>query len=80
MTTPTVRFGYAVVVAFIACVSIAFGSVAYANHVQRDSDRKWCKLVGTLDDAYREQPPTTPTGKNVADSVAQLRHDLGCPS
>jgi hypothetical protein len=80
MTTPAIRFGYAVVVAFIACVSIAGSSVAYANYVQRESDRKWCKLVTTLDDAYRGQPPTTAAGKNVAESIAQLRRDLGCPT
>lgn len=80
MTTPAVRFGYAVVVAFIACAAIAAASVFYAAHVQRESDRKWCSLVITMDDAYRQTPPTTAPGKNLAASIAELRRKLGCPT
>jgi hypothetical protein len=35
-------------------------------------------LVNTLDDTYRQQPPTTPTGRQVAAEIHALRVRLGC--
>jgi hypothetical protein len=60
---------------------LAVGVVAIGVE-RRDSavnQRKFCKVVGTMDDSYRETPPTTVAGRNLADSIAQLRQDLGCP-
>lgn len=80
MTTPAIRIGYAVVVAFIACAAIAFASVAYSSHVQRETDKKWCTLMVTLDEAYSgAQKPTTPLGQRVAAAIHDLRTDLDCP-
>jgi hypothetical protein len=45
----------------------------------RESQRKWCRVVVTMDDAYRETPPATAAGKNFAESISQLRRDIGCP-
>jgi len=50
---------------------------------RRDSavnQRKFCTVVGTMDDSYRETPPTTEAGRNLAASIADLRRQLGCPS
>lgn len=95
MTTPAVRFGYAVVVAFFACLAIALASVGYANHVQKESerraelvriesDRRWCKLLSDLDGAYNAPPPKTETGRSVAAEIHRLRTQpqpagFGCP-
>jgi hypothetical protein len=90
VTTPAVRFGYAVVVAFFACLCIALAGVLYTNHVQKqadrrstaeraESDRRWCALLVELDDAYRQPPgPTTETGRKVAVEIHQLREAFGC--
>lgn len=90
MTTPAVRFGYAVVVAFFACLAIALAGVLYTNHVQQqadkrstsertESDRRWCALLVELDDAYNAPPgPRTETGRKVATEVHQLRVSFGC--
>jgi hypothetical protein len=51
-----------------------------ALHTQAESERKWCSVVGTLDDSYRRQPPTTPTGMSVAKSIHDLRRELHCPA
>lgn len=92
MTTPAIRVGYAVVVAFIACVLIAFASVGYASHVQRqaehraelariESDRRWCALLTTLDEAYGTPPgPSTDLGRKVAAEIHRLREGFGCPA
>jgi hypothetical protein len=90
VTTPAIRFSYAVVVAFFACLAIALASVVYTNHVQgqaerrarmerAESDRRWCALLNELDGAYSAPPgPTTETGRKVAIEVHQLRADFGC--
>lgn len=92
MTSPAVRLGYAVVVAFFACLAIALAGVLYTNHVQHvadrrstaeraDSDQRWCSLLTELDNAYSAPPgPTTDTGRKVAAEVHQLRVDFGCPA
>ncbi|HEX2551619.1 MAG TPA: hypothetical protein VHK64_08500 [Nocardioidaceae bacterium] len=90
MTTPAVRFGYAVVVAFFACLAIALSGVAYTNHVQKqadrrstaeraDSDRRWCALLSDLDEAYNTPPgPTTELGRKVASEIHRLRVGFRC--
>lgn len=80
MTTPAVRLSYAIAVAFFAVVAIALAGVVYTSYVQRQSERKWCSVVSTLDDAYRETPPATAPGRNLAASIADLRRELGCPT
>lgn len=61
--------------------SLATGAAALlvAVHVNAESDRKWCSVVGTLDDAWSETPPTTASGRNLAADIAELRRRLNCP-
>jgi hypothetical protein len=68
----------------VVCVLCAFlaaaSSMVYANRVARESERKWCTIVVTIDDSTSSSPQsTTPTGKKFATAMAQLRRDLGCP-
>lgn len=86
-----IRAWYAIAVAFVAVVAIAFAGVAYTNYVQKqaerraqvaqqDSDRRWCALLGDLDAAYQTSPgPTTELGKKVAAEIHKLRVGFGCP-
>lgn len=81
MTTPYVRFWYAIMVAFVACLIAAGASVLYADHIQRQDDRRWCALLTDLDAAYSTPPgPTTDVGRKVAAEIHQLRVGFGCPS
>jgi hypothetical protein len=92
VSTPLIRAGYALLVSFLACVVIALASVAYANHVQRqaerraelvriESDRRWCSLLGELDSAYSVPPgPSTELGRRVAQEIHRLRVEFGCPA
>jgi hypothetical protein len=50
-----------------------------ADRSARQSERRWCGLVATLDDTYRSTPPSTPSGRQVADQIHQLRAEFGCP-
>lgn len=91
MTAPRGRVAYAVIVAVVAFLAIAFAGVAYTNHVQSqaehraqaeraESDRRWCALLTELDNAYKGPPaPTTEVGRKVAAEVHQLRESFRCP-
>ena len=57
----------------------AGGAVLISVHVNAESERKFCSIVETLDSSYRQQPPTTPSGRNVAANIAELRRSLNCP-
>jgi hypothetical protein len=43
-----------------------------------DQQRKICGLMVVLDTAYHQTPPTTETGRNIADEVARYRAEIGC--
>jgi hypothetical protein len=90
VSSPYVRFWYAITVSFGACVVTAVTAVLFAVHVQAqaqhraemeraESDRRWCALLTELDNAYEAPPgPTTETGRKVAAEIHQLRVGFGC--
>ena len=69
---------YTLILLFFTVIVIGINSIWYANHVAQQNNRKWCSLVVTMDDAYRQQPPTSPTGRKVAADMAALRRQFGC--
>ncbi|MFF3867340.1 hypothetical protein [Micromonospora sp. NPDC001898] len=50
-----------------------------AEESRQVSARQMCGVVVALDDAYREAPPQTPAGQRIAESIALLRTEFGCP-
>lgn len=70
----------------LSVMGLALAGVLYTGYVdghreaaERESDRRWCDLLVTLDDAYTSGPqPTTDVGKRVASAVHVLRVQLGC--
>jgi hypothetical protein len=60
-------------------LAVGVGSVMISLHVNAESDKKWCSVVETIDGSYREQPPVTATGKQLAQDMAALRGELHCP-
>lgn len=78
MTVQRQAIWYSVVMVFLSLgVAVAI-SILYAQRVASDNEHKWCKIVSTLDTAYRTQPPTTATGKQLAKDMHQLLKDLHC--
>jgi hypothetical protein len=63
-----------------ALTSIVMGIVAmqYANYAVRKSTQQWCDVVTTLDDAYKQTPPTSPAGQRLAQEMARLRIKFEC--
>lgn len=70
--------GYTLVVIFVSSMLTSLVAVLLAVHAVQLSERKFCTLVTTMDAAYREEPPQTPTGKNLAQAIADLRQELNC--
>lgn len=80
------RAVYALVAVFCSMFLAVAASVLYANHVGRVSDRKAeesqrkiCGIISTIDDAYQSTPPSTPTGRRLADEIHRYRQSLNCP-
>lgn len=89
MSTPLIRLWYALTALVVSCVVIAGVSIQYSNWTraktieeterqQRESDRRWCELLTTMDTAYTEQPPRSPTGTRLAQQISELRTQFGC--
>lgn len=65
--------------AWLALFLMTVGAMILTVWVNASSDRKWCSVVTTLDNAWAESPPTTPAGRNLARDFHELRGQLGCP-
>lgn len=72
--------------AYLLTLTLLFGAAVWYTRyslgqqaaAERESDRRWCQLLTTLDEAYSAAPPTTPTGRRLAGDIHQLRAELGC--
>lgn len=80
---------YSVLTAALSSIAMGIVAIEYANYVNArsqeaaalaldESQRKWCEIVRTLDDAYKATPPQTPAGKHLAEEFARLRIDFHC--
>ncbi|MFC7276211.1 hypothetical protein ACFQS1_19640 [Paractinoplanes rhizophilus] len=90
MSTPYVRFWYAITVAFVACLVTAVASVGYASWVNEqsqkrarqariESDQRWCALLVDISRGQEDSPPRTESGKRFAAEIDKLRREFGCP-
>jgi hypothetical protein len=64
--------------AYIACMLMTIVSITYADHIDSQSNRRWCGVMTTLDDAYTEVPPQQPAGIHLAQEIKTLRHEFDC--
>jgi len=69
----------------LSMITFGGGGYAYTNwsisqqdKAERANDQRWCKLLTTLDEAYRSAPPQTETGRRLASDIHNLRAELGC--
>lgn len=85
-----VRRRLGAILAALACsVGLALVNVAYVEHVQdqaaardvairRESDARWCALLGRYVRAYRDEPPSTQLGRDIAAELTALWREFGC--
>lgn len=82
--------GYQGLVVLIAAFSLAAAALALSlqanrrseareQQARRASEQAWCSIIVTMDDRYRQTPPTTAAGRNMAAGIANLRTTLRCP-
>lgn len=69
---------WSVFIIVLANVITGVVCVIVATRVDTSSNRRWCSLVSTLDDAYTANPPATLTGRRVAEQIHELRSEFGC--
>jgi hypothetical protein len=70
---------WATVLMVILGFGLALGlTIGYVAKKSRDDDRRWCSLLVNLDDAYQQNPPTSPVGRQIAADMHNLRVGFGC--
>jgi hypothetical protein len=72
------RGGYYVVSLVVSTVLLAVGGVLYTGWSVDRSNRKFCTVVGTTVQGYRDAPPTTDVGRTQQRNFERLYDDLGC--
>ena len=62
---------------YLSMVMLAIGSAVYSHHVAVDKARAQfhmlCDVIVSTDNAYRQHPPVTDTGRQQAANFARLR-------
>ena len=69
---------YAIGLGVISTMLAVGVNISYTKHSVTTSDQKWCSLLLTLDEAYGKTPPTSETGRKVADEIHRLRVSNRC--
>jgi len=66
-------------VTYFAMVVMAASSIIYTTISQHNTEQKFCDIVTSVNDAYKDYPePTTDLGRRLKSQYAQLESDLGC--
>lgn len=60
-----------------AWVALGVMVVGYVNYEQKESDRRWCRLLAAL--TTDVPPPTTERAKEIAGIMGDMKSDFGCP-
>jgi hypothetical protein len=69
---------YAQIAVYGSLLALIVVGLVVVAHNDHERSRDICGLIATLDDSYRETPPTTPTGRRVAIELHAYRLRLGC--
>jgi hypothetical protein len=66
----------------LLAVAVSVVSAQRAVHQERTArlagEQALCAVLITMDDAYQSAPPSTPTGRSVAEGIAGLRSAYDC--
>lgn len=63
---------------FMAMLILWGITVWYIDKKEKERDAEWCELIVTFDNAYKTSPPTSETGKRIAELMDARRRSLGC--
>ncbi|TDC01865.1 hypothetical protein E1091_02015 [Micromonospora fluostatini] len=74
----TARAWRALVLVLVTAVIGLSAALMVALRALSVAEQRSCALVVALDSTYRQAPPQTPAGREIADRMAQLRADYDC--
>jgi hypothetical protein len=69
---------YSLVAVVVSMILLTVLGAWYTNRTAAESERKWCELLGVMDEAYSSSPPRTEIGRQLARAMNKLRSDFGC--
>lgn len=74
-----IRSNAQTLIAYAAVMLVLIFGVLYTNHVQRQSEQKFCTVVTLVVSAYDSNPPpTTQLGLELEQDYRDLQRQLGC--
>lgn len=66
------------ILATVLCLNVSERNAQRGRESRAELLRTQCALIVSLDDNYRDLPPTTELGRRNAATMTQLRTSLGC--
>lgn len=60
----------------VALIALLVMSVMYLNHLQKESDKRWCRLLSAL--TTDVPPPTTERAREIAGIMQDMKRDFDC--
>lgn len=64
---------------YISMFTMCVLSVWYADYTAKESGRKFCDIINTVNNAYKTNPePTTEVGKQLKQNYIDLQKRLDC--
>jgi hypothetical protein len=69
---------FAALTVFICMFLGVIGAFQYANYVDMRSNQRWCEIVILFNESYKENPPTTATGAEIARAMLNLSKEFKC--
>ncbi|GAB2951801.1 hypothetical protein GCM10027280_45240 [Micromonospora polyrhachis] len=79
MRRPSQPLWYTLLAVVVSVLVTAAAALVIADRAARESERRWCDVITTMDEAYRVAPPQTEIGQRLARDLAALREDFDCP-
>lgn len=72
------KVAYAIGACFMSVLLMCVLTLVLSVTLSERNTRNFCSLLGTYAQVYRDQPPTTETGRTLAVEVNGLIEKLGC--
>lgn len=60
---------------FLCVIVAASATIQWANYVDQRSNQRWCSLFNMYTTEYKENPPPTTLGQNIAFEINRMRND-----
>lgn len=71
---------HAISICFVSVCLVAFSTMVFAAHSVKESERKWCDVVQTINSSYKDAPPERVTERSrlFERRMRELAERLGC--